>query len=401
MGTLIHLTLGALEIDWGKNEFFANHKALFHESDLGLVPDYGYSPPITMEGYSRPLRNVLSRLELLGYNLDTVKVEYDTAQTEWGDSVKWPISFKKILNLVKTINAREFTGDWSENNANKFVPTEILNRLGGEHNRHTGARPDYWDVGQLLQGFSAYSKLRLLAENPNNLDVPVLWPFGELVENGWDQRENFLGDLSIKHKFLIVTEGSSDSKILSKALSLLKPDYSDFMRFIDMEEGYPFSGTGNLYKFCQGLVSIGISNKVVILYDNDTEGVAKYEATKRLNIPSNMIILKLPDISELKKFDTIGPHGMRKKNINGKAASIECYLDLRFPANVSTPRVRWSSYVESMDAYQGALENKTAYMKAFLNLRNKDKDYNFANIEKVLDHLYKACVKMVNSSPKI
>jgi len=85
---------------------------------------------------------------------------------------------------------------------------------------------------------------------------------------------NFLGSLNQHQKLLIVTEGSSDSKIIQKALSILKPEYADFFRFIDMEEGYPFSGTRNLYRFCQGLVSIGILNRVVVLYDNDAEGVS-------------------------------------------------------------------------------------------------------------------------------
>jgi len=37
---MIHLAVGRLEVDWGKNNFFTNHGALFQPSDLKLVPSY-------------------------------------------------------------------------------------------------------------------------------------------------------------------------------------------------------------------------------------------------------------------------------------------------------------------------------------------------------------------------
>ena len=42
-----------------------------------------------------------------------------------------------------------------------------------------------------------------------------------------------------------------------------------------MEEGYPFSGSGNLASFCRGLMKVGIQNKIIIVFDNDAEGVTK------------------------------------------------------------------------------------------------------------------------------
>ena len=63
---------------------------------------------------------------------------------------------------------------------------------------------------------------------------------------------------------------------------MLRPHIADFFKFVDMEEGYPFSGTGNFFRFTQGLASIGILNNVVVIYDNDAEGTAKLGATQRL-----------------------------------------------------------------------------------------------------------------------
>lgn len=387
MGTMIHLTLGAFQIDWGKNNFFSNHSGLFELKDLKKeVPDYAYSEPHMTEGYSKPLGELVARLELMGHGIACIKREFYNARDDDGDPIKHPLSFKKLLEIASQVDIQRVTGDWSDNRDPKFVPTEIINRMG-DYPEYSLSRPDYWDLQMLFEGLSPYSVLRLLAENPANLKVPVIWPFGETVSSGWAKYEDMLPQKGPVNKFLIVTEGSSDSKILQKAFDLLRPNISEFFHFVDMEEGYPFSGTGNLYKFCQGLVSIGIENQVIILYDNDTEGVARFIDTKRLKIPPNMVVAKLPDIKALKRMDTIGPHGRRKGNINGTAAAIECYLDLNYKAKTQ-PLIRWSSYNEKMRSYQGALEAKADYVRTFLRLKKVEVSYDFSKIEAVLDHLY-------------
>jgi hypothetical protein len=40
MGSMIHLGTGRLEIEWGKNNGFVDHIALFQESDVALVLYY-------------------------------------------------------------------------------------------------------------------------------------------------------------------------------------------------------------------------------------------------------------------------------------------------------------------------------------------------------------------------
>ena len=43
----------------------------------------------------------------------------------------------------------------------------------------------------------------------------------------------------------------------------------DFFDFVDMTENYPFTGAGNLYRFCQGLARIRIQNRILVVLDND------------------------------------------------------------------------------------------------------------------------------------
>jgi hypothetical protein len=40
MGSMIYLSVGRLEIDWGKNFGFTDHSALFQSSDIAQVPYY-------------------------------------------------------------------------------------------------------------------------------------------------------------------------------------------------------------------------------------------------------------------------------------------------------------------------------------------------------------------------
>jgi hypothetical protein len=211
----------------------------------------------------------------------------------------------------------------------------------------------------------------------------------DVEEGGWAKRSDFVKPLDQSKRFLIVTEGSSDAAIIKHALGILKPHIADFFDFVDMEEGYPFSGTGNLYKFVQGLISIAVQNNVVILFDNDAEGVMNFNRCTGLNVPDNMAILKLPDIEQFCDFDTIGPNGKHRANINGQAAAIECYLDLEVAAEV-----RWNNYNSKLDAYQGELIGKGAYVRNFLNQMSKNADYDYGRIALVLDMIVARCVKM-------
>ena len=49
----------------------------------------------------------------------------------------------------------------------------------------------------------------------------------------------------------------------------------------------------------------------------------------------------LPNIVELRCFPALGPEGLNDCDINGRAAAMECYLDLNLPGYPSA-RVIWS-----------------------------------------------------------
>jgi hypothetical protein len=82
-------------------------------------------------------------------------------------------------------------------------------------------------------------------------------------------------------------------------------------------------------------------------------------------MPGNMGLMLLPDIDELRSFPALGPEGLNHCDINGRAAAIECYLDLNL-SEYPSAQVIWSNYKKDIDAWHGALEHKESYMRNFM-----------------------------------
>ena len=236
----------------------------------------------------------------------------------------------------------------------------------------------------------------MLAENPANLDLAVVWDYGNFVAAGWAQDRDFVAGARRTQTYLVATEGTSDTHILRRAIALLRPETQDFFRFIEMEDRHPFSGTGNLAKFAEGLVKIDVHNRVVFVFDNDAEGQEAHRSLQRFTFPLNMRAMVLPDLKELRNFSTRGPDGVSNADINGRAAAIECYLDLRL-RDRNPPQVTWTNYKEKLDAYQGALDFKESYARAFYDATVEaitSNEYDVTKLRVVLVALQHQCTRM-------
>ncbi len=425
MGSMIHLAVGDLKIDWGKNDGFSMHGSLFQPNDLTRMP-YEYVGEnkeriIEMkEAAVRPMSKIAGRLELMGYTLKTAEELFVRLARD--RRIASFVSFETVLEAMRRVDIDHAATIEREKLLHGSYFTKIAERLGipppsTEEIIHDGfdgynerlfcaltrADADVFILSEIMDEFSnypPYAVLRLLAENPKVAVRDVSWAFADVVEGGWVNREHIQCDLGRVGKFLIVTEGSSDSKVLKHALNMLRPEVADFFNFVDMDKGYPFTGEGNLYRFCQGLVSIGIKNNVVVVYDNDAIGVAGYERTSRLPLPANMRVIRLPDCEVFRQFDTNGPNGDSKEDINGRAAAIECYLDLHWKA-VRNPVVRWTSYENSTGSYHGELQDKEGYVRQFLGLKRRDSDYDYSKVKEVLESLVSVSTEIAEENPLV
>lgn len=405
MGSKIHLSVGHLEVDWGKHVYFTDHSQLFQPGDLAQVPYYyvDENDPynehtdecnlvmVLKDGLSKPLDQVIDRINLLGYTKTYARSEFEHQVRGNGLDTR-KVSFEDLAQALATVDVNSISADYGDYESfGRFFRRCLFDKVGLEG---VVSDPEYvgFFAGEAMENLSANSILQLVSENPVAQGLNVNWQFADLEEWGWVQPVEFVRPVDQGNRFLVVTEGSSDAKIIAHALKLLKPHLADFFDFVDMDEGYPFTGTGNLYNFTKGLVSISVQNNVVILYDNDAEGVFSFNRTVDLNVPDNMRILKLPDLPVFQDFETIGPAGTHRADINGRAAAIECYLD-------TGPRavVRWRNHHKELDVYHGELVRKGDAMKAFMAQARVNVDYNFSRIAEVVDMIISECTAIRES----
>ena len=230
---------------------------------------------------------------MLGYSMNYARREFKyLSRLNDFDSNKF--SFEQLAEALATVDVMSISADYGDGeDFGEFFRRYLFDRLGLEK---IVGDPEYvrFDAGSGMENLSAYTILRLVAQNPLARGLPVSWHFADVEDGGWARRDEFMRSVDQENRFLIVTEGSSDAKVIRHALNLLKPHVADFFDFVDMNEGYPFTGTGNLYNFTKGLIGISVQNNVIILYNNDAEGVSSFNRTVKLNVPGNMRILQLP-----------------------------------------------------------------------------------------------------------
>jgi hypothetical protein len=419
MGTSIELQVGGVSLDYAKNHMGNNWGYLFQDGDLARRPceeiDYKYyqdNPEAESDlaeselAFVRPLARVIPRLKLIGYSLERAEAEYDALVSEAmsiadyfpdGELQAEYLAFVDYCALVNLVSLAELADDYVEF---ETEDREIVaqGRFAGLADRiaripKTENSGSYWSEASFVSSelciLSPGSMLMVLGLNSENANAEVMWQFGNLVNNGYVEREAFVPGALRSQATLIATEGASDARILRRALDFLRPDIADFFRFIDGDERHHFWGTGNLVKFAEGLLRIDIQNQVLFVLDNDAEGAEAYGKLENLGMPTNLRAMILPALDDLRKFPALGPEGLSECDINGRAAAIECYLDLDLP-DYPPARVIWSNYRRETDTWHGALEHKESYDRFFMKQDRQallSGKYNSAKLGKVLDAL--------------
>lgn len=209
-----------------------------------------------------------------------------------------------------------------------------------------------WDVFRVI--LEAFADEELLTLDYTNL----FW-------GGWCNELPEENDYKVP-KVVVLTEGSTDANIIRNAIEVLYPDVSKYYAFIDFS-AYDVQGSTNyLTHYLKAFVAAGIENRIIALYDNDSAGLAEIKNLEKHSFPDNIRILHLPDLKVCNNYPTIGPTGKSQENINGRACSIEMYLgrDIICHEGTYIP-IRWKSYVDKVEAYQGEIVSKSDVLKAF------------------------------------
>ena len=426
MSTPITLTVGDITLTYNTGHIGIDHGSLFQERDRqrrrsasiddDFYKDYPEEEVAQSEMcFCRTLGSMVARLELLGYTLNAVRADYEKQSTidsdldakDDGDPARPKrLTFDQFVAFIRAHDVHdlrdEYRQDYDAEHAEgrgRFAGDPAAALLPeGDPDRDIGGYSERSHFGALIGFLEPYSALRVLAENPANLDLEVVWDYGNFVHAGWAENKDFVAGARRTQTYLLATEGTSDTHILRRSFALLQPDIEDFFRFIDIEERHPFSGTGNLSKFAEGLVKIDVHNRVVFIFDNDAEGIDTFRSLQRFTFPVNMRAIVLPDLEELRDFPARGPGGVACADINGRAAAIECYLDMRLKDRPPA-QVTWTNYKESLCIYQGALDFKDSYAKAFYAASPEDiakGAYDVSKLRVVLEALVIQCGEMAS-----
>lgn len=375
-----YFSIGPFEGEFAQAYHATLHRDIFQRSHLKLIDDsMGGKKP----AYQARLGDIIDRLELFGSSLSKVKARYD--DPFWGWSEPHDVSFEELLALIQVTDVPTASTYIYESTEGGVLPPDVQKRLP-RPDHHSMVMTNTWDLSTLFERMGTLDICRVLATRPENHDLLLTWDFTDVVKAGYFDADEFTVGLDKRSRILLITEGESDRRVLKHALEILRPGIEDVFTFVD--GSYPFNSASKLVDFVNGLNAIGLKNRALAIFDNDSAGLGEMRKVTDALLP-NLRVAKLPDLDVFRAFPTISLGGeMAIDDINGRAGSIEAYLDLG-----AEDRVRWKGPAVRGGPNQGGFDRKAAIVDRFLNTE-ADHDYDFAKIQAVLDMIVRECVDL-------
>lgn len=346
---------------------------------------------------------LLDRLKIKGYSLSFSQEMFDLSlakEIERNSQSEYDFVDKE-LQVLKQLNFET----WLENL--KFIQSNKLNRFKYNNDfentnpiLHYMLKDDWYG----FKGLDVCIFLRLLLEISE--DGEFVCDITDLLLSGYVD-EDYIKNVQDRYfnidKIILLTEGKTDIEILSRALRLFYPHLYSYFAFMDFENSKVEGGVGFITGIVKSFAGVGISNKIVALYDNDTAAKVATKQLEKIKLPNNLKIMYLPDIEKLRNYPTIGPTGLISMNVNGMAGSIEMYLgnDALFDNQTNSYYpIQWKGYESGLSQYQGEIIEKKLVQKKFYEIlekcekdNTKIKDYDFEDLHLVLIKLFEVFEK--------
>lgn len=189
-------------------------------------------------------------------------------------------------------------------------------------------------------------------------------------------KTSLFGSAQAIEKVVVLTEGKADSRILHASLERLYPHLKHMYSFLDHSAFKAQGGTGELERLARGFAGAGISNRIVVLFDNDTAGAAAAQRLSRAQLPGNFRILTLPELEMARSYPTIGPTGPAVADINGRACGIELYCGPKALTREDGELcpIQWTGYDSGMQRYQGEPLEKEKIKERFYEILERSSD---------------------------
>lgn len=384
MGNYAEFWIGPFYLGKTKSEADPGLMQLFRQSDRNVVQGTKKELPLTERRwfddvkddenvtafyYHAPVRIVRDRLNLKGYTVETAKSAVSLCLERSAElNAEWREHFQEL--------ALATADDW-------FKGLQWI-RESSRPRDSAQIEPDgpICDLIRCMRGVDWFAfpgpdlnvPLRLALEICPDSDEFVC-DMTDLVLAGYaDPSDDLLSsgslslhDLNSNGKTILITEGKSDTWIISESLTLLYPHLADQFTFMDFEGARVGGGAGSLANILKAFAGAGIVNKTIAVFDNDTAAEAAIRTLRNVSLPPNIVVLKLPDLESLRAYPTIGPSGPIPMNVNGMAASLELYLGIQAltDENGEMAPVQWTGYESNLRKYQGEVLFKEEIQERF------------------------------------
>lgn len=274
-------------------------------------------------GFQATLKQIKKRLDLIGYSLSETAKKYEnyrkhiepysfgimTFEEYYNDFVNINIKESYVIkycieNELPGMNGSYDLGEYEEKvidgvkkiyNSPKILFKEnygkfIMSKSIFSTSEYFADREFYGQVDPLI-------KLRILADNPENLDLKVTWRPIDFIKGNLFSKQDIFKERYFD-KILIAIEGKTDAYILSKALEELFSKIADIFCFFDYsrEKSLNVSGCKDLHKFCKYITQT-THGKTIALFDNDGDGDREYHEAKKLE-EKDLLVTKLPNLKQ-------------------------------------------------------------------------------------------------------
>jgi hypothetical protein len=365
---------------WGSPSYIDDIMlSIFQERDRRVRPDprnRGDEDDQFHYEYAISAQAMRERLDTLGFTAERARADYACGHAEQVEMVE----AEEFLSGTDLERLRRKTYEywcaaigrlvpqgfhaWDRDNWGHDPDAEMIAQNG-----ELGLGAHFSDVRLLLRG--------VLDALPDAREVVL--DYSALVGSGYytedelvctEARRRWAEDQPAYGPIVLLTEGRSDTRILSAALEAMAPHLADLFSFLDFDELRLEGGVGALAKTVRAFTGARVSGRMVAIFDNDTAGAETHASLGNLNLPANIRTIMLPPSSVGSNYPTTGPQGVAYMDVNGMACSIELYLGrdaLSDEAGNLRP-VRWTGWNRKMERYQGEVEGKAQVEQRFFNI---------------------------------
>lgn len=375
MGSYAGVYVQGKEVFSWRNEIDPTFLFLFTKDDIKRAPK---DPDEMLSDDDVEFVQLVTTAQVLVDRLDVLGIGPTLIEEVFRDAVEYELELVKGMHSPQLDRQAEIDfleeltlETWLEHVAAALASGQTI------HDRHRrfDDPTSLASLFNLLDGYDPRYFLRalLLACDPTD---QIMLDVTELIDGGWVPHdvdpqtvalEHFSYALANGSPAVVITEGSTDIAALEATIRLRFPHLQSFIRFFDFGEGAEGSATAGI-RTIKSFAAAGISNRVMLILDNDTAARDAERALRGTHLPEHYSVLHYPELDLANQYPTLGPDGPNDRNVNGLAGSIELYLgtDVLTRDDGTLTPVQWRSYLDGVGAYQGEVIDKAKIRRKFV-----------------------------------